>query len=199
MGVSIKISGIDSLIKDINKTVSQANTEVKKALVTFETSVVKDAKAQLQHGTNGRVTSNTGKLASSIFGDVKGFSASIVVTANYAAYIEFGTRKFAAAYVATLPQDWKTYAGTFKGKGGGTMDEFIQNIMEWVRQRGIGGLKTKSGNISNSSDSLSAMQSAAYAIALNILQNGIRPQPFLYPAVKKHTPKLIEDIQKVFA
>jgi len=39
------------------------------------------------------------------------------------------------------------------------------------------------------------MQSAAYAIALNILQNGIRAQPYLRPAVEANTPKLIENIK----
>lgn len=193
MSPGIKITGIKELMQDINKTVQNAEQGVYKALVKFESNVVKDAKAQLQSKT-----SNTGKLANSIFGDVRDNVATVVVTANYAAYIEFGTRKFAAAYVATLPQDWKSYAATFKGKGGGTMDEFIQNIMEWVQQRGIGALKTKSGNNSTSVSSLDAMQSAAYAIALNILQNGIRPQPYLYPAVKEHEPKLIADIKKVF-
>ena len=42
------------------------------------------------------------------------------------------------------------------------------------------------------------MQQAAYAIALNILQNGIRPHPFVYPAVTKNTPVLEADIKKVF-
>lgn len=193
MSTGIKITGIKELMQSINKTVQNAEQGVTKALVKFESNVVKDAKSQLQSKT-----SNTGKLANSIFGDVRDNVATVVVTANYAAYIEFGTRKFAAAYVATLPQDWKSYAATFKGKGGGTMDEFIQNIMEWVQQRGIGALKTKSGNNSTSVSSLDAMQSAAYAIALHILRNGIRPQPYLYPAVKEHEPKLIADIKKVF-
>jgi len=193
MAIAIKIEGIDTLLKDINKTIKQAEDEKHKALVKFESNVVKDAKAKLQSKT-----SNTGKLANSIFGDVKGDTATIVVTANYAAYIEFGTRKFAAQYVSTLPADWKSYAATFKGKGGGDMNEFIQNIMQWVQQRGIGALKTKSGNNSTSASSLDAMQQAAYGIALHILRNGIRPQPYLFPAVEKHTPTLIADIKKIF-
>lgn len=199
MAIAVNLKGLDGLMVAINKTIKEAETGTVKALDKFQSNVVKDAKAQLQHGTGGfGPTSNTGQLAGSISGSVIGMQAKIVVASNYAAYIEFGTRKFAAKYVATLPPDWKTYAATFKGKGGGTLDQFIQDIMEWVRQKGIGGLKTKSGNVSESKDSLAAMQSAAYAIALNILQNGIRAQPYLYPAVVKNTKPLIDDIKKVF-
>ncbi len=198
MPISIKIDGIDQLIRDVNKTVSQANEETKVALTKFAANVQEDAKTALHYGANGRPTSNTGQLASSIHKGVQGMTASIVVTADYAAYIEFGTRKFAAAYVATLPQDWSTYAATFKGKGGGTFAQFLAAILKWVEDRGIGGLQTKSGNVSKSKDSKAAQKQAAYLIALSILRNGIRPQPFLFPAVKKHTPVLITDIKKIF-
>lgn len=199
MPIAIKLSGIEGAMVAVNKTIAQAEKGTKVALNTFAKNVERSAKDRLQRGTGPYgPTSNTGHLAGSITGAVTDFTASITVTANYAAYIEFGTRKFAARYVATLPQDWASYAATFKGRGGGTLDQFIQDIMQWVQQKGIGGLKTKSGNVSQSSNSLAAMQSAAYAIALNILQNGIRAQPFLYPSVVDHTPKLIEDIKKVF-
>jgi len=192
MAIAIDLKGLDGLMISINKTIKQAEAETNKALDKFQSNVVKEAK-QL-------VPKNEGRLWNSISGSVSNMQAKVVVTADYAAYLEFGTRKFAAKYVATLPQDWQTYAAKFRGnrEGKGTFDQFIQDIMQWVRQKGIGGLQTKSGNISESKSSLDAMQSAAYAIALNILQNGIRPQPFLYPAVKKHTPVLISDIKKAF-
>lgn len=190
MAIAVKLTGLDGIMVAINKTVKDAEKETKVALETFASAVEKQAKKN--------APANEGNLRNSIVGTVKGMTASITVTANYAAYLEFGTRKFAARYVATLPADWKAYAATFKGKGGGTFDQFIQDIMQWVRQKGIGALTTKSGNVSESKGSLDAMQSAAYAIALNILQNGIRAQPYLFPAVTDHTPKLIEDIKKVF-
>jgi hypothetical protein len=201
MAIAVNLKGLDGLMVAIKKTIKEAETGTAKALDKFQSNVVKDAKAQLQHGTGGfGPTSNTGKLAGSISGSVTGLTAKVVVASNYAAYIEFGTRKFAAKYVATLPADWKAYAATFKqAPEKGTFNDFIQDIMQWVRQKGIGGLKTKSGNTSESKDSLDAMQQAAYAIALNILQNGIRAQPFLYPAVVKNTKPLIDDIKKIFS
>jgi len=114
---------------------------------------------------------------------VQALRTSIVVACNYAAYVEFGTRRFAAAYVASLPATWQAYAATFKGGTGGSMDDFIKHITEWVLRKGIAGTKTKSGKTSKSQDSLRAMRQAAYGIALHILRNGIKAQPYLYPAV----------------
>lgn len=188
--LSIKLNGLDNLIATVEKTAKRAESETKVALTKFAKNTETEAKSL--------APANEGRLRNSINGTVDGFTAKITVTADYAAYLEFGTRKFAARYVATLPQDWQSYAATFRGKGGGTFDQFIQDIMQWVRQKGIGGLKTKSGRTSESKSSLDAMQQAAYAIALNILQNGIRPQPFVYPAVTKNTPVLEADIKKVF-
>lgn len=92
---------------------------------------------------------------------------TIIVACNYAAYLEFGTRAFSAAYVATLPSNWQAYAATFKGKTGATYSDFIIRITEWVRRKGID-------------------QNAAYLIAKKILRYGIRPSPYLFPAVRKN-------------
>lgn len=172
------------------------------------TKVTNELKSQVQNEMNkfGLNTMNDAKkfaptdeshLKQSITFVSKAFEVDIVVAANYAAYIEFGTRKFGAKYVASLPPEWKNFAAQFKGKGGGTMDEFIQRIMAWVQRKGIGGIKTKSGNTSGSKDSLDQMQQAAYAIALNILQNGVKPHPFLYPAVTKNQKILSDNLKKL--
>ena len=190
MAIAVSLKGLDGFMASVNKTIAEAEAGTIKALDKFQSNVVADAKRA--------APANEGNLRNSISGSVTGTQAKIVVTANYAAYLEFGTRKFAASYVATLPADWQAYAATFKGKGGGTMDQFIQDIMQWVRAKGIGGIKTKSGNVSESKSSLDAMQQAAYSIALYILRNGIRAQPYLYPSVVKHTPTLVTDIKKVF-
>ena len=218
--IAIKLTGLDGLQTAITKTLKQAEVGTKQAMATFVKSVERDAKATLQHGSGGfGPTSNTGHLANSVVGTViraLGSSSSniigkVTVTANYAAYIEFGTRKFAARYVATLPQDWKTYAATFKGKGGGTFDQFVQDLLVWIKNRGIR-LEPKQmeqgddfsfGKLRKSKKKkkqtiLEGQQQLAYIFAKKIMVEGIRAQPFLYPAVVKHTPKLIEDIKKVF-
>jgi len=185
--LTVKINNLDVTLTNIKNISKEVETKVENELNAFGLATVADAKR------NAPV--DEGLLRNSIGFKKEKLKVTITVGVNYAAYLEFGTRKFAAAYVSSLPQDWQTFAKEFKGKGGGNMDEFIQRIMEWVQRKGIGAQKTKSGNNSKSNDSLAAMQQAAYAIALNILQNGIRPHPYLYPAYEKNRIELIANIK----
>jgi HK97 gp10 family phage protein len=191
--ITIKLKGFDKTIKDVQNLATDANKNAKTALVLFGKNVETQAKRD--------APADEGKLKASINSvfDNKTFTVKITVATDYAAYQEFGTRKFAAAYVGTLPQEWRTYAATFKGKTGGSMDEFIQAIMAWVKRKGIGADMTKSGNVSSSASSLDKQQQAAYWIAINILQNGIKPKKFLYEAVKDNLPKLQSDFNKIFS
>ena len=156
---------------DINKITAEFERAVKVALVDFGTKVETDAKND--------APADEGRLRNSINSVYKDGQVTITAASNYAAFMEFGTRKFAAKYVATLPTDWKAYAATFRGdKTGGTFDDFVQALMAWAKRTGHIPVE------------------AAYVTALKILREGLRPRPFLYPAVKKHTPDLIKDIQK---
>ena len=119
-----------------------------------------------------------GKLKGSIFQQPGKLSNTFGAAANYASFQEFGTRKFATAYIATLPADWQAYAKQYKGGGSGTFDEFLQSLMGWCKRHGIS-------------------DKAAYPIAIKILRNGLKPQPFLYPAFNKNKDLLIKDLQNI--
>jgi hypothetical protein len=189
--VSLKISGLDAAIKGIENKVKAAEQDIQNELNAWGESTT-EAAIQFAPVDEGHLKGAIRPLNERL-------KVSITVAVNYGAYIEFGTRKYAATYVSSLPSDWQTFAGQFKGGGGGSMDEFVQNIMAWVLRKGIGGLQTKSGNLSRSADSDSAMQQAAYAIALNIIQNGIKAHPYLFPATQKTTPTLIKNIKEILS
>jgi len=195
MSITLKVKGLDQVIANFEKLANDTADEVSASLDKFGQDVVDNAKLLVSANS-----SDEGGLLGSIDSTVNSLSVTITANKNYAEYIEFGTRKFAASYVSSLPPDWQTYAATFRGnrEGAGTFDEFIQAIMAWVRRKGIGGAKTKSGNISTSRSSLDSMQQAAYWIALNILQNGIRPKPFIYPSIKKELPVLEKRLENIF-
>lgn len=107
----IEIKGLDALIKKTENLAADARKDTQTALNDFADRVASGAKQLVASNS-----SDEGKLLGSINAKYGDLSASVVVGANYAAFIEFGTRKFAASYVASLPQDWKTYAATFRGK-----------------------------------------------------------------------------------
>lgn len=145
-----------------------------------------------------------GGLAGSIAEDVSKFlQKAVKVNSFYASYVEFGTGRYAAKYVATLPPDWRTYAATFKGKteGGGSLDDFLLLMVEWVKRKGLHG-RTKSGNRRTGKKANEDAYNIAYVIVISILRNGIHPHPFLVPAFEDQRKQLKADIsaaiQKTF-
>jgi len=150
---------IKALFAKLDKIAQDTADEVNASLDGFGGAVVKNAK--LLVSTN---SSDEGGLLGSIDSTVNSLSVTITSNRNYAAYIEFGTRKFAASYISSLPSEWQAYAGTFRGdKTGdsGDFNDFVQAIMAWAQRKGIGALKTKSGRNSQSASSYDSMQQKA--------------------------------------
>ncbi len=72
-------------------------------------------------------------------------------------------------------------------------------ITEWVIRKKIGATyntKTKRRDRVGKQSAKTTSQADAYAIALHIVRNGIRPHPFLYPAVMKNTPILYQHLRE---
>lgn len=159
-GFKIEVTG--DIKKKMDKITAQVKQAVDDELYAFGFDTVAMAK-QL-------APADEGILRNRIVMEKTELAVEISVAVNYAAYLEFGTRSFAAIYVATLPPTWQEYAATFKGGGGG-FEDYFRNIFEWCKRKGI-------------------EESAAYPIAISILRNGIRPHPYLYPAIETNLIKL---------
>lgn len=171
-GFTINIEG------DLNKKLDKITADVKQTindeLNGFGIDTVASAKLNIK--ANGTI--DEGFLFGSITFEKTEMAVEIIVAANYAAYLEFGTRAFAAAYVSTLPSNWQEFAATFKGGGGGGFADYFRNILEWCKRKGI-------------------EESAAYPIAISILRNGIRPRPYLLPAIEENLIKLKERLKTI--
>lgn len=161
MGITLKID-----MKGVTAKLNNAKGEVARKMVDelnrFATLTVNDAKRLTPVDEGFLINSISYEPAT-----LQKLKTSVIVAANYASYQEFGTRAFAAAYVASLPPKWQAYAATFKGKSGGTYNDFIFRLMGWMKRKGMD-IK------------------AAYAIAKKILRDGVRPHPFLFPAVTRN-------------
>lgn len=169
-GFTLKLEGLEAIRAklDVKKFEQGINT----TLAGFGLDVVRDAKQQ--------VPIDEGQLARSIGTSAAPLSVEIVVNTDYAAYVEFGTRKYAAQYVSSLPAEWQAFAAQFKGSGGGgTFQELVMRLVRWCKAKGI-------------------EEKAAYPIARSILINGTKPQPFLYPAFEKNRITLLRDLKDLF-
>lgn len=165
MAIKLEIKGLDATVKRVGKLAEEIKRDTQDLLNEFVSLVARTA-VLLAPADEG----NLRNAIKAVRGNGN-LEASVVVTVVYAAFMEFGTRKFAAIYVATLPPDWASYAATFRTKGDGDFDQFLKAIMAWVKRKGIS-------------------DKAAYPIALKILRDGVRPHPYLYPAVQEHLPEL---------
>jgi len=194
--INLKASGIDAILAKFNTLANQAQNDVQEQLNSFADDVARDAKQLVKANS-----SDEGNLLRNINPEYGSGFVSITANTKYAAYIEFGTRKFAAEYVSSLPSDWQAYASTFKGKSNsGDINEFFAAILEWVNRKGITArfsVKTRKRLKNNKGDDIREI-AAARAIAFSILRNGIRPKPFMYPSVNRNLPLLIQNIKDVF-
>jgi len=184
-GVTIKIEGLEATMAKLDY--KKYEVQIQQSFDKFKDRTVTEAKLL--------APVDEGHLRSAIYGKLEGLTVTIGCTVDYAAYLEFGTRRFAAAYVAGLPATWQELAANFKGGGGGNFEQFVKELTEWVMRKGFAAPLTASGNASKSKSAIDIQRQAAYMIARSIMIKGIRPHPFLYPAVEKWTPVLLSDLK----
>ena len=190
--ISINIQGLDVVLKNINGTAKVIEDKINAELKLFGNNTVTDAKRLAPF--------DEGKLKGSINYKAESLNVEITVGADYAAYLEFGTKKFAAKYVATLPNEWQAFANQFKGKGGGSFEEFVMRLTRWVLVKGIGAtfnVKTRRQDKVGKQSAETTAKANAYAIALYIIRNGIRPHPYFVPAVEKNKIILVANLKKL--
>ncbi len=100
-------------------------------------------------------------------------SRSVISEADHSPYVEFGTRtRFKA------PPEWTAFASQFKGRTGVLGISAYERIKRWGLAKGF-----DMNGIRN--------------LYFNIMRYGIHPQPFMYPAFKKQTRKLAQDLRKL--
>lgn len=190
--ISLKIQGFETVIKDIKGTVKEVEKSINTNFQVFGNNTVEDAKRWAPF--------DEGKLKGSISYKAANLSVEITVGADYAAYLEFGTKKFAAKYVSTLPAEWQAFAAQFKGKGGGSFEEFVMRLVRWVKAKGIGAtynVKTRRRDKVGKQSAQTTAEADAYAIALYIIRNGIRQHPYFVPAIEKNKIILVANLTKL--
>ena len=118
------------------------------------------------------VPRNNGTLAQSIKQTkVSSLNYNVGTNEPYAPYMEFGT----GARV-DVPAEFQQMANDAKGKGKGSFKDGLEAIKEWCSKKGI------------SID-------AAYPIFVAILNNGLEPRPFMYPAFVNAKKTYAKDIE----
>lgn len=162
----------DKTIKGLTKTLKaleKFGVEAEKGIDAIAEATANDIGADAK--TNA--PKNLGKLAQSVSSPAIKVSESnykVSVTAPYAGYVEFGT-----GAKVRVPTEMQELASQLRQEKG-TFEEGLQSIRDWVKSKGID-------------------EDAAYPIFISILNKGIEPQPFLFPAFLKGRKNYLRDLK----
>jgi hypothetical protein len=185
-GFSIRVNGLDDVLKRLKSFPAKLQTQVKGEL--------KLASEEVKRNAVRDAPGDVGKLRQSIIVNHEtGVSSTVNVQVGYGGYIEWGTKKH-----ARVPAELSAYAARFKGGGpSATGLKLNEAILAWVKRKGIGGKKTKTGRISKSASSQAQQKQVAFLIARKIRREGIKPRPYFFKNVFAVRDKLVQRIQQL--
>lgn len=154
--------------------------ELRARLAKAPQNITKVVSAELQDGANGiaaeakqRAPGDQGILRNLISAaKIDPLNWKVVSGADYSPYLEFGT-----GAKVSIPAGLEEYAAQFKGGGQSSVLSAKEAIFAWCERHGID-------------------KEAWYAIYISIMANGIKPQPFFFPAVNRQTPIIIDRVKK---
>ena len=187
MAFGIDLSGIPRLEKKLKEIQDSVSTKLAEEISASALKIEKEAKR------NAPVNMST--LRQSIHATSKDKLTHFVeVGASYGAYVEFGT-----GGKVSIPVGYEEYAASFKGNKGGSLNDMIEALTLWVKRKGLAGTySVKSGRrLGGKAVKASQDEKLARFLAIKILRNGIKAQPYLIPAYELEKPKLIEKLKKI--
>lgn len=153
--MSVTVNGIPELVAKLARISNESKRMASAIVQSTADTMVADIKINAPADL-GQLRQSAGKDSIN-----DGMGATVFVAAAYAAFVEFGTGTF-----VSVPPELAELASQFQGVGLGSWEDFKLAIQGWASRHGID-------------------QKFVYVIMLQILHNGIKPQPFFYPAYMK--------------
>lgn len=185
--MGVKVEGLDKLTKNLNQYSLKIQKQVDAELTASAMEIEALAKSL--------VPIDEGRLKQSISADINTpFRKEVTASAYYAPYVEFGTKG-----KVQVPSGLEQYAAQFKGQKRGSFKEFVDSLIGWVSRKKIAGTYSVKTRRRTGGKALKDSQNKAmaWAIALKIMREGIKPQPFFFRAFNAIQPKIIDRIKKV--
>jgi hypothetical protein len=193
--IKISLKDFDTSIKQIRQKSNDLIEELDEAAFTYALDVQKSAKRA--------APVDFGFLRDKILVETKGVGDyEVAAQMEYAPYIEFGTKRY-----VSVPEEAREIAQAAKGKNGrGSYNEMIDKLTAWVKRKGIAATEIKqvgSGKRKGQFQKAGFLKQAimerqlAKFIAFIILTKGIKPQPFLFPSIRKHRPEFISSLRQI--
>ena len=165
----MRIEGYDKLIKDLRAIGVDGEKRIAEATELAADKIKQDAQTTVSY-----IAFSEGDLGRSITAhhtDSSKLTWKVLVGMYYGAFVEFGTGP-----KVDVPPELADVALEFKGLKRGNFAKALDSIAFWCKRKGI-------------------PQEAAYPILISILNEGLEPRPFLYPAFTDSREKYIKDLE----
>lgn len=179
----VKTTGIDELLRKIERAPDRVRQKVEGVFENNSKEFVGRAQREAPKDTSFL----TGEIG---YRKEKTMRYNIFSASKYAGFLEFGTRRNFKA----IP-GFEKEAAELRNISGGTAEEALQNITEWVRRKGIRferADKTKSGK-----QRQLTIEQTAWIIWHFININGIKAQPYFFKQVAIAEGQLEKDIKMI--
>jgi len=170
--VKVNLIGFDRLLARIEaapaKLKKEVGDEIQFAAEDYRERAINDAPVDTSFLTGQITVKHTEQLISEVISGSK-----------YSPYMEFGTK---GNYKSIPGIDSSPY----QGKGTGDYFDFLNNILDWVKRKGIGGKYRGSiaaGKVTLSKKKQDTLVQTAEAIAWSIIKHGVKPHPFFFKQI----------------
>ena len=181
----LRIEGLERLSRKLKELPKEATDVVLDALSAGAEQIRADAQAKAPVGVSGGLSRDI--ITNQLKDGRQGVSVS--VNSAYGGYVEFGTgKKVNKGLIAKYPaqaQAVKNLPST------GTFKQFVESLSEWVRRKGITG---NARGKQNDSD-----RQIAYGLAFHIIRNGIKSQPYFFPAWEQNEKRILNNAKKALS
>lgn len=180
MSFSIKIEGLDDVLKKVGKMDDVAIDIVDKQFGDAAEQMAQSAKQLAPKFDGGLIRGITARK-------IKDGEWEIISAAPYSAYVEFGTKK---KYEAV--KGYEELANAAKGGTGGKFIDLYHAILKWVKKKGLVTGRQKG------STKADRQAVAAWNIAISIAKNGIPATHFFTRAIEGVKPRLLRNLKAAF-
>ena len=183
----IKTTGFQDLINRLEKAPAKVVKEVEGVFENTAKEYVQRAKRDAPKDTGFL----TGEIS---YRKEKEMRYNIFSGSRYAGYLEFGTKR----NFKPIP-GFEKEAAELKGLSSGSAEEAIENIIQWVKRKGIrfeSASKVKSGKKAGQNRLLTVEQTA-WIIWHFININGIKAQPYFFKQVAIAEGQLEKDLKLI--
>lgn len=184
----VKVEGLKDILAKVS---SMGKDVVEECALELEAAAYNmNNRALINIKTEGLIGVSSFLRQGQVVEKISDYHFEVINKAYYAPFQEFGT-----GAKVQVPAEWQGMAEEARNSAHhGTFEKFVESIAEWMHIKGI---QPRTSSQAQTSFEEANYKGVAWLIAINILHNGLKARPFLYPAFVAERKELIKNLKAV--